>query len=160
MSFETSSISWTIYPWNRVLLLAPCLSNVWIRMWHQLQSLVFESWCAWLDCRCLGSILRLCAWWASQSACGSLRSIWIRLSLLILEMLGDGCPVGPKITEEGNQLAIFLAGPGVSEGRVLGGLIGGWRVGILFPRALVGEWVMLGKLVGPPGWKMLWVRGV
>lgn len=57
----------------------------------------------------------------------------------VLEMLGDGCPVGPKITEEGNQLTIFLAGPRVSEGRVLGGLIGGGKVEILFPRALVGE---------------------
>ena len=54
-------------------------------------------------------------------------------------MLGDGCPVGPKITKEGNQLTIFLGGPRVSEGRVLGGLIGGGKVEILFPRALVGE---------------------
>ena len=54
-------------------------------------------------------------------------------------MLGNGCPVGTEIAKEGNQLEILLAGPGMGEDRMLEGLVGGGRVGILFPWTFVGE---------------------
>lgn len=70
-------------------------------------------------------------------------------------MLGNGCPVGSKVAEEGDQLQIFLAGPGVSEGSGLGELARGGGVRILLPRALASEGVMLGELVRLPAWGVL-----